>query len=208
MSKLPDSLTTIMESSVNRYLALDPSSEKTISKLEGRSAVLYLKEFSFPVYFKFENQRIKVLPTFEGEPDVNLVMPLSSLAGMALASPENESILGNEIEMTGNVDVGREFRNIFRNLDIDWEEIVSRYTGDIIAHKLGNGVRQIGDWFGAAKSSLQQDVTEYLQEESQQLPAEREVDVFIENVDELRLSVERAEARIKILKNNLEKNDH
>ena len=206
MSKLPNAITTILESSINRYLALDPAAGASLDLLDNKSVTLKLKELSSPIFFKVEDQKIKVFPSFEDETDVLMLSSIPVLINMTVASRGDESILGSDIEMSGNMEVGRQFRDIFKNLDIDWEEILSRYTGDIVAHKLGSGFRQFNHWLGNTKQSIQSDITEYLQEESQQLPVADEVNDFIEQVDSIRQSVERAEARFKLLQNALENN--
>lgn len=204
MSKLPTAITTIMESSVNRYLALDPTSGDSLGGLENRIVELKLKEFSFPVYFKIQNLKIQVMDSTEESADVSLLASIPQLIKMTAVSG-NDSILGDDLEMSGNMDVGRQFRDVFRNLDIDWEEILSRFTGDIVAHKLGNGIRKFNQWISHTGESIQGDITEYLQEESQQLPSATEVKQFIRQVDEVRLSVDRLEAKFKLLINTLEK---
>ena len=206
MSKLPDAITTILESSINRYLALDPAAGASLDLLDNKSVTLKLKEFSSPIFFKVEDQKIKVFSSFEDETDVHMLSSIPVLINMTVASRGDESILGSDIEMSGNMEVGRQFRDIFKNLDIDWEESLSRYTGDIVAHKLGNGFRQFNHWLGTTKQSIQRDISEYLQQESQQLPEADEVNEFIAQVDSIRQSVERAEARIKLLQNAFENN--
>ena len=150
-----------MESSVNRYLALDPTSGDSLGGLENRIVELKLKEFSFPVYFKIQNLKIQVLDSTEESADVSLLASIPQLVKMTAVSG-NDSILGDDLEMSGNMDVGRQFRDVFRNLDIDWEEILSRFTGDIVAHKLGNGIRKFNQWISRTGESIQGDITEYL----------------------------------------------
>jgi ubiquinone biosynthesis protein UbiJ len=203
LSKLANTIATLFESSINRYLALDPSTQESVAALENKSITLVLKEFSFPLYFKIENKRIKVLSEIEVETDVRLATSVPALLQMTLSDRSDESVLGSEIDMSGNMDVGREFRNIFKNVDIDGEEILSRYTGDIIAHKLGNGYRQFSHWLGGARQTIESDISEFLQEESRQLPSSLEVAGFINEVDDVRLAVDRAEARFEMLRKTM-----
>jgi len=199
LSKLPKSLAAIIGSSINRYLALDPGAQESVAALQNRTISLKLKEFSFPLFFHIDNKSIKVLPELVDAADVSLVTSLPNLIQMTLGDDGDESILGSGIEMSGDMEVGRQFRNIFKNIDIDWEELVSKYTGDVIAHKLGNSYRQFGRWFANTRQSIQQDISEYLQEESRQLPSAIEVQEYINAVGDIRLAVERAEARLKML---------
>lgn len=205
MSKLPNSFAAILGSSINHYLSLDPGVQASISVLENKSIALKLREFSFPVYFHIENKHVKVLSEFQEETDVKLSTTLPGLLKMTLASDGEESVLGSEIDMSGDMEVGRQFRDIFKNIDIDWEEIISKYTGDLVAHKLGNGFRQFSHWMGNTRYALSQDITEFMQEESQQLPSRSEVESFISAVGDLRMAVERAEAKLKLLASQSER---
>lgn len=205
MSKLPNAITAVLESSINRYLALDPAAGDLLNSLENKSITVILKEFSFPVHFSIQQQQIYVHSNLDEQADVSLRASIPQLINMTLANNDTDSILGSDIEMSGNMDVGRQFRDVFKNLDIDWEEILSRYTGDIIAHKVGTGFRHLNKWMSNTGQSIQQDITEYLQEESQQLPTGSEITAFIKQVDDVRLSIDRVEARIKLLRNALEK---
>lgn len=205
MSNLPNTIATLFELSINRYLALDSSSQESVAALENKTITLVLKEFSFPLYYKIEKSRIKVVSDFETETDVQIATSIPALIKMTMSEKSEESVLGSDIDMSGNMDVGRAFRDIFRNVDIDWEELISRYTGDIIAHKLGNGYRQFSHWLSGAGRTIESDITEYLQEESRQLPSNVEVASFLNGVDDARLAVDRAEARLRMLSSTIEK---
>jgi len=197
LNKLPDAVTAILETSINRYLALDFSAQDNLNALNNKSVELNIKEISSPVFFNIVNQHVKVLSTFTDDPDVRMTTTVPVLLKMGLSKEDDEALLGGDFEMSGNMDVGRQFRYIFKNVDIDWEEIISKYTGDIVAHKLGNGFRKLNHWLANTKDTIRNDIAEYLQEESRQLPSSREVDDYLQAVDDVRMAVERAEARLK-----------
>jgi len=197
LNKLPDAVTAILETSINRYLALDFSAQDNLNALNNKSVELNIKEISSPVFFNIVNQHVKVLSTFTDDPDVRMTTTVPVLLKMGLSKEDDEALLGGDFEMSGNMDVGRQFRYIFKNVDIDWEEIISKYTGDIVAHKLGNGFRKLNHWLANTNDTIRNDIAEYLQEESRQLPSSREVDDYLQAVDDVRMAVERAETRLK-----------
>ena len=207
MKHLPHTITALIEISFNRYLALDPEAKSELKKLSGKALKITIRELDLPVFLLVTDSQINVLSIYEDEVDASMRASVFSLAKLALASDSGESLLGGEIEMSGNMEVGRQFRNMLKNVDIDWEEVVSKYTGDIVAHQLGNTVRAISQWGNDTVNSLSKDLSEYLQEESRDLPSPTEVKQFLKSVDDVRLAVERAEARIKLLKNTAESHD-
>ena len=89
-------------------------------------------------------------------------------------------------------------------IDIDWEEQLSRLSGDVLAHRLGTMVRGALDWGRRAKQSLERDVAEYLREETGLNPRQDEVESFVAGVDVLREAVDRLEARLERLARNTE----
>jgi ubiquinone biosynthesis protein UbiJ len=107
------------------------------------------------------------------------------------------------VEISGDAELGQQFSEILEALDIDWEEHLSHFTGDLVAHKLGNVVRGALSWGRQTVDTLGQDVAEYLQEESETVPNQDEAEGFMSQVDVLRTDVDRMEARVKRLENNL-----
>ena len=88
---------------------------------------------------------------------------------------------------------------ILDGIDIDWEEHLSRVTGDVLAHQVGNVARGMLEWGRNTLDTVSRDVAEYLHEESRDLPTRGEVDEFLARIDTLRLDVDRLEARVQRL---------
>jgi len=82
---------------------------------------------------------------------------------------------------------------------VDWEEPLSKLTGDVVANQLGNAVRDVSGWLRDATKTNALNVSEYFREEEAMLPSKFEVNKFKANVDELRLSVDRLEAKVQRL---------
>ena len=86
-------------------------------------------------------------------------------------------------------------------LDIDWEEQLSKLTGDIIAHQLGNAARHGRRAFRFGLDTLEKDSGEYLQEELRLLPTRIETENFSDEVSRISMDVDRLAARLKRLQN-------
>lgn len=207
MNHIPHTITALIEVSVNRYLDLDPDARNGLQEISGKALKIIIREFNLPVYFQISSTQVNVFAVYQDEVDTTMSASILALAKLAFARDGGESVIGGDIEMTGNMEVGRQFRNILKNVDIDWEEVLSKYTGDIVAHQVGNSIRAVNNWAGNTVNTLGKDLTEYLQEESRELPTPAEVVQFVNSVDELRFKVERTEARIKLLLKSIEKHN-
>jgi ubiquinone biosynthesis protein UbiJ len=206
VKKLSHTIATLIEIALNRYLDLDPDSKTMMSAMAGKVIKITIREIDLPLIMRVSESRIDVLPSYESDIQSEMRASVFSLMKLGMAGDASASAMGGDIEMSGDLEVGRQFRDLLSKVDIDWEEILSQYTGDIVAHKIGNSVRILTGWGKKTSDSLRKDVSEYLQEESRQIPSQYEVKEYLTKVDDMRLATDRAEARVKQLKNRFQAN--
>jgi len=103
------------------------------------------------------------------------------------------------VTIEGDVETGQAFKAILDEMDIDWEEQLSRLTGDVMAHQLGNTARRAAGVLRDGRRTLERDIGEYLQEELRVLPTRIEAENFSADVSRLRMDTDRLAARIKRL---------
>ena len=132
------------------------------------------------------------------DPDVVITGSLLTLAGLA-AMPGEAAIRDGSLELTGNTETAQAFQQLMAYGRPDIEEELSGLVGDVAAQGIGDVARNIGRWSRDAHTTIQQNITEYLQEESRALPSRYEVDRFRDRVNRLRDDVGRLEARIQRL---------
>ena len=70
----------------------------------------------------------------------------------------------------------------------------------------GNHLRSRVNWAGESLDSLRQTLADYLAEESRSLVGEREAQARFDELDDLKLALDRLDARIDRLARNLHKN--
>jgi ubiquinone biosynthesis protein UbiJ len=206
---LPTAVTAAIEAALNRVLQLDEDTLARLEKLQGKIIAIEVQGLNVPLYLIPEPNKLSVYGRYEAEPDTLLRGTPLALMRMGLVKHAGDVLFAGDVEISGDVELGQEFSEILQALDIDWEEHLSHVTGDLVAHKLGNAVRGMMSWGKQTADTLSQDVTEYLQEESDTLPNADEVDDFMQQVDVLRTDVDRMEARVRRLEsaNKAEKGD-
>jgi len=95
--------------------------------------------------------------------------------------------------------VAQAFWRVIKVARPDLEEELSRFTGDVPARAVGNAVRGLKAFGDRVWSTLAENSSEYLQEESRQVPPKLEVEAFYQDVAKLRDDVERARQRVAAL---------
>ena len=134
-------VTAVIETSLNQLLALDKQSPERLRKLTGKVLKLELRELK-PLWFVFSERRLDVLARFEGEADAVLSLSLTALGLLKEPSALTRYIREEKLDLSGDPQLVQAFSALLGELDIDWEEELSRYTGDVLAHTLLRGASQ------------------------------------------------------------------
>ena len=187
-----------LEITLNRYLGLDPETMARLNSLTGKVIDVELRGLGMTLHMAPHSGGIQLLQDYDAAADAVISGAPISLARVGLGE-ERGLVFAGDVEIRGDVSLGQRFEAILRDIDIDWEEQLSRFVGDVAAHQVGNLVRDTFDWGAKTLVTFGRDVTEYLQEESRHLPQRDEVEKFLANVDVLRNDVERLDARAKRL---------
>jgi len=169
------------------------------SELDGRTLQIDPGGEALAGYFAVLDGRLRYQPGRADEPDATLKGSPLGLARLAGTDPE-AAIRAGDVEVRGDAEVAEAFRYLLQVVRPDWEEELSRVTGDAVAHEAGRFVRGVGNWLQLAGDSLARSTGEYLTEESRVLATRAELDEFCAEVDTLAAAVDRAEARLRLLR--------
>ncbi len=200
MMKLPASVATGLEIALNRYLDLDPVVHERLAELDGRLIALQLNGLDLRILLRAGREGISVLNDSGQTADTVLHGGPLGMTRLGLGGNTAGTLFSGAVEIEGDVETGQAFKAILDEMEIDWEEQLSRLTGDVMAHQLGNVARRSGSLLAHGRNTLMQDLSEYLQEELSVLPARIEVDNFIDDVSRLGMAMDRLEARLARLR--------
>jgi len=192
-----------LEATLNQYLALDQDSGHFLTPLAGKVIAVTVMPFDETIYLCPTTNSIQCLDQFPEPADTYLSGSLWALGLMGLSSTPMRSVFSGEVKIEGDMQTGRKFQELFAKLDIDLEEKLSQFTGDIIAHKVANFFRAGQSWGKDSLETFKINATEFLQEETRDLPSTPEVDIYFAQVDELRTDFDRLQSRIERLENTL-----
>jgi len=192
-----------LEATLNQYLALDQDSSYFLTPLAGKVIAVTVQPFDETIYLCPTPDSIQCLDQFPDQPDTRLTGSIWALGLMGLSSTPMRSVFSGEVKIEGDMQTGRKFQELFAKLDIDPEEKLSQFTGDIIAHKVANFFRAGQNWSKESLETFRLNAKEFLQEETRDLPSAPEVDIYYAQVDELRTDFDRLQNRVERLKNLL-----
>lgn len=187
-----------VQQALNTSLSLDPMTQHEVQQLAGNTVSLQLQGIGLEFFLTPQaNGEISVASSSEIAPGARISGAPFSLLRLSLSSKQEDALFGGDVSIAGDLELARRFSAVLRALDPDWEELLSRFGGDVLAHKLASLLRGGHQWRKHAVVSLSQDCSDYLREEARFLPGRVEVDNFLGQVDTLRQDLDRLEVRIK-----------
>lgn len=191
-------LTSGIETALNQLLKLDPQSLVKLKKLQDKSLFVQVRELPWPLLFRF-SQAISVgiaQSEDSAQCSCSITLNIETLPLLQDSSQLSQLIQQQKLILNGDIYVAQSFSNLIKELDIDWEEQLSVYTGDVVAHQTFSSIKSA---FGAAKTSWQQNETQWaerLTKENALGVNQTELDKFSQQVNELRHSSDRLTARL------------
>ncbi|MES9943522.1 MAG: SCP2 sterol-binding domain-containing protein [Candidatus Thiodiazotropha sp.] len=197
-------LSATLEALLNQAILLDPETPARLRPMHGKVIQLELLGMGASLYLIPDPNGIQILNEFEGQADCRLRGTPIDLMRMRGTRESADQLFKGAVEIEGDTALAHQFGAILADLEIDWEEQLSRVTGDVAAHEIGNLVRTAFNWGRSVNRTTEQNLQEYLQEELRLLPARYEISSFLNEVDRLRDDTERLEARIQRLKQQLD----
>lgn len=199
-------LTATLETAFNTWLKLDAETHgnalERLQALQGKLICLHISNPDLKLYFLPTADTVRVTTDYDAEPDVTIHGSALALMRLSQAEDTGKAMLEQGIKIDGDMGLGNRFSDILRDIDVDWEELLSRVVGDVVAHQMGQLARTTKGWLDDSAHAMRLNTQEYLQEEARLLPAEAEIRQFLDEVDTLRMDVDRLEARIKRLEQN------
>ncbi len=192
-----------IETLLNQLIALDPAAMQRLAGWHGRVIAIALRGTGLTFYFIPDQQgRLQLLGRYEGEPDCTIEGNPLDLMRASDKEQGSAQLFNGHVVISGDTDLAHRFSEVLGKLNIDWEEQLSRYVGDVAAHELARAARDASAQGQQAVDRLQQNISEYLTEEARLLPHPFEVEEWIRGVETTRDDVERLTARIRLLESH------
>lgn len=191
-------VTGAIETSLNALLKDNDENQRRLTRLRGKVIGVTVNEFGKQLYFIF-SQQIDVLAVFEGDVDCQLAFNLSVLPELRQQANLTKLIKADKLALDGDIQLAQQFSTLLSGLKPDIEEILSQYTGDIVAHTLVSGMKRGANLVRHGLARRQRDLAEVITEEWRLAPQALEIAHFADQVDDLKTDVARCEARLNRL---------
>lgn len=204
LNALADNIIATIEIAGNRVLSLDDNVMQRCTELQGYCIAVTFSDLEQSFYCHPGSWGIRLSRNPPAKPaDATIAGRIMALISMALEEDSISTSIREQLSFEGNVGIAQQMQKIITELDIDWEEVLSEYTGDVFAFQIHQKSRQAAGLLRQGLQSLMQTNSEFLREEARLTPTQPEFDDFQQQLNSLRQDVDRAEARLRQLLNQI-----
>ena len=199
---IDSALCASIEASLNALLKHDPALLKALAKFD-RKRIRIQSDDWFILVITIHPEGFLFSLQDEDECDTTIFGKISELLSVAFASDKADALMNGGVDISGNSALVLDLAKIIQQMDIDWEALLSPVTGGLIAHQIGKGFRNFLKWGKDSSKTLATSSKEFLEDEVQLLTPQPLAQHFSQQVADLRLATDRAEARLEQIKQTI-----
>lgn len=183
---------------INQALQTDPATLAKLAKLEGQ---VYAVQSTLPpldLCFRLNKDGIEILRSPEPAKVTLKGSALALVRLLADAAQETGALSQSNVEISGDATALLQLSRAFADLEIDWEELLSRLIGDVAARAVTQTIKQTREWEARNRPRHVGAVKKFTHDQLGLVPTEQ-VRALSERSRELQYRLDRLEARIKLL---------
>lgn len=186
-----------IETIVNRALRYDPDALTKIASLKNQVIEVNCEDWNMVFYIIPDSQGLQFHKQYSGTINTTICGTLNHFLHIFVKGGDTKTVFQYPIEINGNTHNVEVLRDAFKNIDIDWEERLSHYLGDTIAHKLCFHFKKAKKTLGKSTENIVDQTKEFIHFEARNLISSKQAEQFYADIATLRDDVERMEARVK-----------
>lgn len=182
------------EAMLNRNIDASAQAAALAHRLQGTSLQVDIRAVT-RIRASVEGGRLALLAGDDSPADASLSGSLPALLQLLKGEPVPGGAK-SAAKISGDAEVADLYRRLFMLARPDPEEELSRWVGDFPARRLSEFAHRTLEFARRARRTAGENLAEYLQEESRDLPNRTELEEFLQGVDALRDTADRIEARL------------
>ena len=198
-----------VEDLLNRVLAKDSYLQSRLKTFSGKSLQIAVHPPGTTVTVLFEQDRIRLLSSSAELLDIEITASIrgnvSELLPLLIEKPDRRPLSNPAITITGDINFIQDIYASLHNLDIDWEDYLASMLGNLITNELSQFGKDLQEWTQQVSSNMKRNVDEYLKEEERIFPKKEQLKDFSEELERLKLKIDRVKAKFNVLYERLDR---
>ena len=190
---------SLLELASNKALEHDANTQTRLQNLQGKIVTLHIKDLDRAITVTPQAEGIELTDLAPERSDVTLSITLAAMVKIGRHGLENADLEPGALEMNGDPIVGQRFAQTISELNIDWEELLAEQVGEAPARVAITMAQQAKTFADQSRSQLHTIVKDTITKDMDLVADEKQVDGFMDEVDNLRAHVDRLSTRLNTL---------
>lgn len=185
-----------LEKIVNAALKNDPDALTKIASIKNQVIKIHCEDWKMTFYIVPSENGLQLHQKYFRADNTAITGTLNNFLNLFLKGADTKNLFHYPVEITGNTHNIEVLRDTFQSIDIDWEEKLSHYLGDVLAHKICTKIKKARNAIENSGEKLTEQAAEYIHYEAKNLVSKKQAEQFYKDVAKLRNDVERLESRL------------
>jgi len=195
---------SLLTDTLNRLIEQDPSNQDRLTALEGKVLTLVcVLPLSITMQCTVLAGRIQITLGDQLTSHAKIAGTPMQLFRVGLLQATSDAFQIDDINVEGDMELAENWLRLFREANIDLEELVAESIGDAPAHLSMRFMQKMQTLFSKNVESFEGSMHEYLHEELKAFPSKEHLTTFLDDVDRIRQDTERLAAKIALFENEL-----
>lgn len=137
-------------------------------------------------------------------PDASVEGETSELLKLLVGDEAHRPLANRKLKISGDTEFFQAFYQCLMSLDLRWDDYLAPILGDVITQQASQTQRKASELARDSGSRIKRSLEDYLKEEARIVPHEYAIEQFQEELDALKLRIDRAAARTALIKSRLD----
>ncbi|RUO36792.1 hypothetical protein CWE13_08045 [Aliidiomarina shirensis] len=184
-----------VERSLNFALAADPASPQRMRPLAGKCFRLTVNGLPEPITLLFFEDRVSLMGPHYEIIDCAVTAALSDLPELSDAGKATQLLQSGRVQIVGDPVLAQQAAQVFKQLNIDWEEMLSGYIGDVPGYWASQLVAKLAA-IKPEPAAIRQRASEFLTQEFNTAASPLQMAILTDDIKALEARLTRLEKRV------------
>ena len=191
-------LSEALEKGINRGAVVSPEIAMLLGEIEGNTIRVVLDDVGCEFAVRVDDNYATVTSEDLGGEDLLVRTSLTRLVALMRVKKMNPEVLEG-VEIIGDVQLAQNLYRVFKSIDFDWEEVLSRRIGDVPAHQVSRALKWGVNQASSLKSTFESKLKSALMDEHHLVVPHSRVNQFADDADVLMMNLDRLQKRVEKL---------
>ena len=199
---LANSLLWPAEKMINLLMQRDSHVEKKLAHFSGKSIEIESSSPHLQLTIKFYDNRVSLIGFNSELADSSIDLKISGDCEKLLQLLLNKEVANftdPNISVLGDAGLAQELYKTVLLLDVDWPSLLTPLTGHVVTNELHKNGKSAIAWATQIKDTSHINFQDYVKEELNIFPHPEDLESFRDDIDLLRLRIDRVMARTHLL---------